>query len=192
MTKYILHGGETGIPNEHNAAFYQEWIKGFPADFKPSILLVYFSRPEEEWQGLENSDKERFSRYNQDREANFSVASQDLFRFLEQIKSSDVVYVRGGSTEKLLETILPIKDRLLSAWDNKVYAGSSAGVMAISHLTRSNIGPWRHGLGLIPLNSFVHYGSEFRLDLEACQNDHPENSLEYLLLPETEFVVREY
>ncbi len=48
MTKYILHGGETGIPNKHNEAFYQEWVKDFKSDFTPTVLLVYFSRPLEE------------------------------------------------------------------------------------------------------------------------------------------------
>ena len=43
MTKFILHGGETGVPNEHNKAFYQEWVRDFNREKIPTILLIYFS-----------------------------------------------------------------------------------------------------------------------------------------------------
>ncbi len=52
MTKYILHGGETSVNNEHNKKFYQEWVKDFEADVVPKILLVYYSREKSEWEKL--------------------------------------------------------------------------------------------------------------------------------------------
>ncbi len=77
MTKYILHGGETGIPNKHNEKFYQEWVRSFYNNKVPTILLVYFSRPNETWNELERSDKERFAKYTNNRAVKFIIADSD-------------------------------------------------------------------------------------------------------------------
>ncbi len=192
MTKYILHGGETGIPNETNKAFYQEWVKDFKDDFTPTILLVYFSRPLEEWEKLEKQDKERFAKYNNNRSVNFIVANTDMNIFQDQVKKADIVYIRGGSSEVLMDTFLSIKHRLLSMLENKVYAGSSAGVMILCDFTRSINTDWKKGFGLLPINAFVHYSEELLGDLEFFKKNHPEDKNEYLLIPETEFIIRNY
>lgn len=192
MTKYILHGGETGIPNKHNEAFYQEWVKDFKNDFTPTILLVYFSRLDDELAKLEKQDKERFAKYTNNRSVNFVVANPDMSIFQDQVKKAGVVYVRGGSTEKLMNTLLPIKDKLLSMLEKKVYAGSSAGVMVLSNFTRSANSDWKKGFGLLPINAFVHYSEELRADLELFKKNHPDNQNELLLIPETEFIIKNY
>ncbi len=192
MTKYILHGGETGIPNEHNKAFYQEWVKNFSNDFVPTILLVYFSRNEDEWVKLEQQDKERFGNHTNNRPAQFVVADKNLEIFKEQIKKSDVIYVRGGSSEMIISAFRPIKDELINLLKDKVYAGSSAGVMVLSHLTASHVTDWREGLGLLPFNSIVHWSPDLQEGLDSFKLNHLDNPYEYILLPETEFTVREY
>jgi peptidase E len=192
MTKYILHGGETGIPNKYNEAFYKEWVKDFKNDFIPTILLVYFSRPIEEWKNLEKQDKERFAKYTNNRLVNFIVSDIDLNIFQNQVKEADVVYIRGGSSEKLMDFLFPIKDKLLSMLDNKVYAGSSAGVMILSDFMKSTSTDWKKGFSLLPINSFVHFSEELRGDLEFFKKNHLENQNEYLLIPETEFIIRMY
>lgn len=192
MTKYILHGGETGIPNEHNKAFYQEWVKDFDNDVVPTILLVYFSRPKEEWDKFEKQDKERFTQYTNNRLANFLVADIDMNKFKEQVKKADVIYVRGGTYEPLRNALAPIKDKLLGMLDNKVYAGSSAGVMILSDFAKSNDTDWMKGFELLPINSFVHYSKKLLGDLEFFKNSHQDNKNEYLLIPETEFIIKSY
>jgi len=192
MTKYILHGGETGIPNEHNKAFYQEWVKDFSNDFIPTILLVYFARPLEEWEKLKKQDKERFAKYTDNRSVNFVVADTDINKFQDQVKDADVIYVRGGSSETLMNVLMPIKDKLLSMLENKIYVGSSAGVMVLSDFTRSINTDWKKGFGLLPINAFVHYSEELLEDLEFFKNNHKDNKSEYLLIPETEFVIKLY
>jgi peptidase E len=189
MTKCILHGGETGVPNKNNQAFYQEWVKGFPDDFIPTILLVYFSRKKEEWERLEQQDRERFAKYTNGRKANFVVADADLDTLRKQIKSADVIYARGGSSDELIRALTPIKDELRGLLEGKVYAGSSAGVMALSHRTASTFSDSRDGLGVFPIDSFVHWDERFRDKLGSfTRND----KYELLLIPETEFVVRQY
>lgn len=192
MIKYILHGGETGVPNEHNKAFYQTWLQGFETNFVPTILLVYFARPVEEWAKLKNQDEERLGKYTNYQQANMIVASTNLEEFTKQLHEANVVDVRGGDTSNLMSKMSAIKDRLLEIIDNKIYIGSSAGVMILSHFMRSNTSGWKEGFGLLPINCFVHYSKEWDEDLNIFRNDHLENKLEYLLIPETEFVVREY
>lgn len=192
MTKYILHGGETGVPNETNKKFYQEWIKDFNDDKVPSILLVYFSRPDEIWNQLEKSDKERFVKYTNNMEAKFTVADNDMENFRKQIEEADVIYFRGGEPQKIVDTMSTIKDEFLSLIKGKVYAGSSAGVMFLSNYSRSADRGWQKWLGLLPINSVVHYSDELKEDLEEFKNKHLDNESEYVLLPETEFVVMNY
>ncbi|MBU0620120.1 Type 1 glutamine amidotransferase-like domain-containing protein [Patescibacteria group bacterium] len=193
MTKYILHGGETGVPNKHNEAFYQEWVKDFDDDKVPTILLVFFSRPDKIWNELEKSDRERFAKYTNNREAKFIVANSDMEKFKEQIRNADVIYFRGGEPQKIVDTITSIKNEFLSLMDEKTYAGSSAGVMFFSDYSRSRSRDWQKWLGLLPINSFVHYSEkEHKESLEEFKKKNPDNQKEYILLPETEFIIKRY
>jgi|GEM_PF-1063977 len=193
MTRYILHGGRTGIPNQNNKAFYQEWVKDFKSDFTPNILLVYFSRAIEEWEKLKNQDWERLEKHTNGRLFKITVADMDKNVFIEQVKAADVIYARGGENlDNLIAVLESVKNELLPALNNKIFAGSSAGVMALSHFTRSDTTDWEEGLGLLPINSFVHYSEAWKDNLDKFRNDHLQNKLEYLLIPETEFIVKEY
>lgn len=192
MSKYILHGGETGVQNEHNKAFYQEWVQGFADDFVPTILLVYYSRPKETWQELMLSDQERFARYTDNREVNFILADADISTFKSQLQKADVVYVRGGSSEKAVESFTPLAAELPSLLEGKVYAGSSAGVMFLAHNARSHTSDWKKGLGILPFNTVVHWDDGLQDSLDEFKKNNPDNDYEYLLIPETEFVVKEY
>lgn len=192
MTKFILHGGETGVPNKHNEAFYQEWVKDFDDDKVPTILLVYFSRPDEIWNDLEKSDKERFAKYTNNREVKFIVADSDMEKFKKQIEEADVLYFRGGEPQKIVDTMGSIKDEFLSLIKRKVYAGSSAGVMFLSDYSRSADRDWQQWLGLLPINSFVHYSEELKNELDGFIDSHAGNKNEYILLPETEYIIKNF
>lgn len=192
MTKYILHGGETGIPNENNKAFYQSWVKDFKQDFIPNILLVYFARVDSEWPGLEKQDRERFTNYTNNRQADFHLADKDIGQLRQQIKNADIVYVRGGSSDSLLELFRPLENELVELLDGKIYAGSSAGVMVMSNYTCSTSKYWRKGLGILPLNTFVHWSPQLQQELDSFRNSHDDGGFEWLLIPETEFVIRSY
>jgi peptidase E len=192
MTKYILHGGETGIPNEHNKAFYQSWVSDFKSDFVPAILLVYFARPKDEWLKLKQEDKKRFAKYTNNRQANFIVAESETNTLKNQIKTANVVYVRGGSLDDVTTTLKPLQKELVQLLDGKIYAGSSAGVMVMANYTCSKNGYWRKGLSILPINSFVHWFPEFTQQLEKFKNEHNDNDFEWLLIPETEFIIKSY
>ncbi|MBL7022254.1 Type 1 glutamine amidotransferase-like domain-containing protein [Patescibacteria group bacterium] len=193
MTKFILHGGETGVPNSNNKAFYQEWVKDIDSDKVPTILLVYYSRPDEIWDDLLASDKERFAKYTNNRPAKFIVASNDMDEFKKQIIEADVLYFRGGEPQKIIDTLKSIKDEFISLIDGKVFAGSSAGVMFLSEYSRSRGRDWQKWLGLLPINSIVHYTDEkHKESLDNFKKNNPDNTNDYILLPETEFIVKTY
>ena len=158
----------------------------------PTVLLVYFARPIDEWSKLEIQDKEKFANYTNSREVKFVVAESDLNIFREQIKTADVVYVRGGSSEAVIELFTPLKNELASLLDGKIFVGSSAGVMIMCHNTCSDNNYWRTGLGLIPLNSFVHWNPKLQDQLDTFKKEHNDNNFEWLLIPETEFIIRSY
>jgi len=181
MTKFILHGGETGVPNKHNEAFYQEWVKDFDNDKIPTILLVFFSRPDEIWGELEKSDRERFAKYTNNRKANFIVADSDMEKFKAQIRLADVIYFRGGKPEKIIDTMKTIKDDFLALIKGKIFAGSSAGVMFLSDYSRSVDRGWDKWFGILPINSIVHYTDELHKEsLEDFKKKNPDNKNEVL------------
>ena len=192
-TTFILHGGESGRDNEHDKKFYRSWVESFDENFVPKILLIYFSRKPEEYDNLYQQDTERFAKYNDNRKANFEIASQDLEKLRQQIKKSDVIYVRGGSSELLLEKIKPLGNELAELIQGKVYVGSSAGVILISKYARSaSSNRWKEGLGLLPIVSVVHWSSAFQEALDKFKAENKENDFEYILVPETEFVIKKF
>jgi len=59
--------------------------------------------------------------------------------------------------------------------------------------TRSRSRDWTTYLGLLPINTIVHYSKkDHQKSFKDFKETHPDNKSEYVLLPETEFVVREF
>ena len=123
----------------------------------------------------------------------FEIASRDLEEFKEQVERADVLYVRGGSSDLLFEIMKSFeKDEFFDLIQGKVCAGSSAGVMVLSEFSRSDTtGFWKEGLGVLPIVSFVHWSLDFQKDLDEFKKEKGDENLEYVLIPETEFVIRE-
>jgi len=188
-TIFILHGGETGVENENNKEFYKSWVEKFKDDYIPTILLVYFARQADRDEDGFQEDTQRFNKYTRNRLANFILADRDLHIFHEQIKNSDVIYVRGGSSDLLIKIIKPIRENILELIKGKVYVGSSAGVMMLSKYTHSHTSAdWKEGLGILPWVSFVHYSEVFEDCINKFKEQHEDKNFEYILLPETEFI----
>lgn len=156
MTKYILHGGANKFKTEDNLRFYREMINGYD---NPSVLLVYFAREIDKYPELLDSDTQLFREVSPDKKICFTVASED--DFVSQAHSSDVLFFTGGSSYKLIDTMKKLNIDLENVFEGKTVAGSSAGANMLSEWfyghTAKEVG---QGLGILPINVFVHYNAE--------------------------------
>jgi peptidase E len=155
MTKYILHGGETKVPNIHNKKFYQEMFKA--AKGKP-ILACYYSRPYAEWKYLLSSDAERMKKAVGKKNFEIICASKNAQRFLKQLKESEAVYFRGGKTEKLMRRLQGVQSQLKKAFTGKTVLGSSAGALFLARYCYSQ-GDAKifKGFDILPIKVITHY-----------------------------------
>jgi len=189
MTKYILHGGATSSPSIHNKNFFAETTKDLSEPVK--VLVVYFActREKKKWEELVENDKKKFSEANPDKKLEFTVASDNISTLIEQITSSDVIYIRGGIETFLYELFLKIKN-LKELFQDKVVAGSSAGAYVLSKYFYSNSRDRiEEGTGVLPIKTLAHYSDALSGKLEELK-EHGED-LRVYTIPETEFVIIE-
>jgi len=185
VARFIFHGGATSKPVPSNPAFFREMVKGVEEPTK--ILLVYFARPNEEWDWLFNDDQQKFSEAVPDKKLKFELAAEKIEKFTGQIKRADVIYVRGGENEKLIEK-LGAMNNLKKLLAGKVYGGSSAGANAASRYFHTNSRNCvASGLGLVPVKVFCHFVPGKKKELAALENF--QEKLPVYKIPEAEFVV---
>ncbi|EFK95069.1 conserved hypothetical protein [sediment metagenome] len=190
MTKFILHGGYTTTVNELNRTFYKEIASDVPD--QGTILLCYFASKDEDNTRRFNEDGENISQQSNGKIFNFLLADEK--DFIEQLEQSDALYLRGGSTPKLL-TALCKHDSFREQLEGKTVAGSSAGAYVIGKYSAfhddESGGKVRKGLGLLPLRVVCHYESKDSPPnpeaLELLMNTEPE--LETVLLRDFEWQV---
>ena len=158
MTKYIFHGGYTQTNNELNRTFYEEITRDIPDG--GAVLLCYFASPDENNSNRFREDSDRLKEQSHGKNLTFLLANER--DFVEQLKQANALYIRGGSTPKLLGILRKFpnfKDNL----DGKTVAGSSAGAYAIARYSAfhddESGGQIREGLGLLPLRVVCHYES---------------------------------
>ncbi len=192
MTKYILAGGFVNRSKDGGRAFYEELVKGI--NKKPvKILDCMFARPKEDWEETFNSDKVLLSKYIKD----FTLELADPMKFKEQVKNSDVIFLRGGHTQELFK-LLNKDTSWIKELDGKVLAGTSAGAEVIAKyyhvLSSSRTG---HGFGLLPVKVIPHWKSKDfdeipkNFDFDNALNELKEykEDLPVYTLSEGEFVV---
>ncbi len=187
-TKFILHGGYTSEINKLNEGFFKELALSVPDG--GVILLVYFAGDD----GLDKKfeeDKTRISNFLQNKEVSFVRAIED--DFINQLKSADVVYLRGGNTQKLknqLNTYTGLRESL----SGKTVAGSSAGayVLAKYYYTNSR-NEILEGFGFLPIRIVCHYKSDIHPSLAnidpVADINKLDNGLELVLLKDYEWKV---
>lgn len=193
MTLYILAGG-----CDH--AYPEYWEKLSEIVLRevasPRILSCMFASDDHEVSNRFERYKSTFSQYFAQSEVTFAQHDE----FYEQIKSSDMIYLHGGRTSRLLEAI-PDYDRFKQAVEGKIVIGSSAGANFLSTVCYS---PSRkenlRSSGILPVASIVHYGvAEFEgqpisiqdwQDIrQALVDDLRGTLLPIALLPEGQFSV---
>lgn len=180
-TKFILHGGfKPGQTEEDNNRFYSEILKDAPEGAK--ILLVCFAKDTERVPVATAKVTAEFNKNKWQKEINFEVANEESF--LEQVKSADVIYLHGGRTLKLLDTLKRFPN-LKELFSGKTVAGESAGANVLGKFCYSpSADEVIEGLGILSIKIIPHYSEEYRGKLDGVGQ-----GLEALLLPEYEYRV---
>ena len=187
MTKYILHGGNTSTQSEDNNKFFSEIIKDLSSPV--NLLIVYFSREEEEWPKLLKQDKEVINSIANGKQIDFVLADKDTQKFAQQVKDADAVYMRGGETSMLIKALAKV-DNLKELFENKVVAGSSAGAYVLSKYYMSSRGEMGEGLGILPIKTFAHYEESRKDELNKLKafgdklTTYPLEGMKFIVLEE--------
>lgn len=158
MTKYILHGGFTRTDNEMNRAFFEEITRDIQDG--GTILLCNFASKDKDNSYRIKEDGERIQQQSHGKNFKFLLANEK--DFIKQLKQSNALYIRGGSTPKLLAILKQFSD-FKENLNGKTIVGSSAGAYAIGSYSAfhddESGGGVREGLGLLPFRVVCHYES---------------------------------
>lgn len=181
-TKVILHGGYAGHQNSQNDAFFSEMLSDVSTT--PKVLIVLFAKEPDRIPKNRDESIAQFERNKKEKNISYETASEDSF--LQQLQWADVVYLHGGNTLKLLDTLKKFQD-FQEISKGKTIAGESAGAYVLStHFHSEKAGGMFEGLGLVPVSTICHY-TDIRKDFVK---DFPSEQ-EVLLLPDYEFKVFE-
>ncbi len=178
-TKFILHGGFTPGEKQENDAFLKEILSTAPKEAK--ILLVYFAKEVDRVPKNRDEDIEQFNKNKRDKTLLFETASEELFS--EQVQKSDIIYLHGGHSDKLLKTLKKFLN-LRQLFKGKIIAGDSAGANVLVSVFYSKSMGVSEGFGLIPIKIICHYSEDNKDKLNDIKPD-----MEILFLPEYQFKV---
>lgn len=192
-TIFILVGG-----NDRHVADYGQRLKDEIRKYvsHPKILSCFFAWPESTWPAKFEEWKAWFAAAL---DGDFSYDYAKKSTFLQQVDEADVVYLHGGNTQLLFDT-LPDAGELTRHLDGKIVVGSSAGanVLSKNYWSSSKATP-HHGLGILNLNVMVHHGVQDHEGRARTAEDwrREENEFrkfagagEITYLPEGQFVTR--
>lgn len=190
MTKYVLHGGGESVVSEANARFFRESVSGLSG--RIDFLCVYFAKEKDlgvwNWDALFEQDRQQIAAACPDEQVRCHLASDNLEAFVEQVRGSHVVFLRGGLTAVLTRSLSAVP-ALERAWKGKVVAGASAGALALArYYYDDDLGGYREGLGILPLKLICHWGPGRLGKLEGLRS-FGDPDLDVVTIPEQEYVV---
>ena len=183
MTKFILHGGFDKNISYIKNEFFQETLRDTPTDVK--IFLVFFAEFDEYLELRIKQCKDQFENNKSSKNLDFKMATEE--NFLEGCAWADVIFLSGGRTAKLIESLKKFEN-LKQVFDGKIVAGDSAGANVLVQLFYSRKSKEiSKGLGILPLKIIVHYTEDMGKPLAEI-----ESNCETLFLHEYETIVRHY
>lgn len=147
-------GGYPKKAADGGKAFVKELVRGHRGSIR--VLICLFAKPRNEWSLV--NDRLFLKKFLSSHRLIFRSA--DIKSFGRQVRWADIVYVKGGSTRRLMASL-----NRLRGWEKqlagKTIAGTSAGAEMISayyyHADQKWVGK---GFGLVPIKVLVHYGSK--------------------------------
>lgn len=166
MTHYILAGGADRRVEgygERLGAAVKQW-----ADEPVKILSCQFSKPSEDWDEAIKSWIPWFRRFFGE-ETEVQLALPETF--LDQVAWADIIYLHGGRTASLV-SVMDSFPEIETSFKDKVVIGSSAGT---NYLSKTYFSPKQDevnlGSGIVPLNTIVHYESEYDGEISLSKSD---------------------
>jgi len=185
MAKYILHGGNTKNPSESNKKFFKEITRNLKEPVK--ILIMLFSRDKALWKEIYLAIQKFFTSTSPKKEINFSLATNNIPKLINQIKESDVIYMHGGNTYNL-KAVLEKIPNLENLWKNKIVSGLSAGALVLGkYFYENDDETCDQGLGILPYKILVHYNDKKQTIINKLKNY--KESLKILTIPEEKFLI---
>jgi peptidase E len=184
MTKFILHGGGEGQGGAIHDDFFKTIIESLPqTDLK--ILCIYFAVPDDLVLEKHKVYEDFFAKNNvAQKNIELKIASKE--NFIEEMQWADILYFRGGETDRLLAQVKKYPNFEKKLLEKKVVAGSSAGVYFLSNYSHSASRDFLYtGLGILPIKVNCHYSP--KKDLSRLDD----LSGELILLKEGEFTIIE-
>lgn len=156
--KVILNGGYPDKAPDGGLAFCKEITEGFHRPVR--ILECLFGRENNTWDLALKKDVELFRKVLTGVQVEFRIANK--VTLVDQIGWADVVYFRGGDTQRLYD-ILSAIPQWQDALEDKVVVGSSAGAYILSevYVHAAEKPETRKGFGLVQVKTVAHYRSTF-------------------------------
>lgn len=151
MTKFILAGG----CDRKYPSYWDNLSKVVCSEFsKPVILSCMFAQEIDNRSDQHNHFDKLFRQFFN----NTKVIHATEDSFYDQLSEADVVYLHGGRTQLLMQSI-PDVDRFVSAVENKIVIGSSAGANFLSTVCFSpSARKVIKASSILNLGIVVHYG----------------------------------
>lgn len=171
--------------------FCEEIVRGIKEPVK--ILDCLFAKPEEIWESKFDKDCLWFAQAIPTVKIDLVLASES--NFIQQLQDADVLLIRGGKSNVLLERLSKQKDWLHN-FKGSVIAGESAGanIFAMYFYALGNK-TVKKGLGVLPIKMLVHYGADYDpvIDWQDAEKEleNTGEKLELVKLEETKFKVFE-
>lgn len=173
-TKYVLHGGFTPGIKSVSDSFFRKVLKDTPNELK--ILIVYFATDNGDKYFPE--DQVQFEQNGQGKKLTFKKATIDNFK--EETEQADIIYLHGGNSLKMLETMKGFPE-LKDLLKGKIVAADSAGANILSVNFYSKRNGICKGFGILPIKFIPHFEEENKSKL-----DHVNPNLETICLREYE------
>ena len=178
-TKFVLHGGfKPGLKQEDDL-FFKEILESTKDNSK--VLLVYFAKKEiGSMSANKQEDIFQFEKNSDGKKLSFEMADEGLFT--KQIVRSDIIYLHGGNSLKLLDILSKIKN-IKELFEGRIIAADSAGVNSLStYFYSQSTNSIVEGIGLIPFKTICHYSQVYKDKFEVFSKKNKVSKL--LLLSE--------
>lgn len=185
MTTYILHGGYYKRNTLNNINFFKE-ISNRLEDWA-NILFVAYAREKSDWENRKDMVQKQVSEIITDKRINLILASDNKDIFIEQIKSSDAIFLSGWQPSVLYNYLKKIPN-LKELWEWKLVIWSSAWVWVLSRYyclwQEDRVCKW---LDILPIKTLVHWEENQTKKYELLK-EYGED-LEIYKIPEEEYII---